>query len=93
MDIRDDIIPIPPGQWVCPHQRGADPCDCPDCKGAVIAKLKINRLFERLYPSGAKLVIWRGPGYDVVHLEMPYHTDDIYERFLGTGEEKANGST
>ena len=23
---------IPPGPWVCPHQRDNEPCDCPDCQ-------------------------------------------------------------
>jgi len=28
---REDIQIIPPGPYVCPFQRGAEPCDCPDC--------------------------------------------------------------
>jgi hypothetical protein len=29
--MRVEVQIIPPGPWVCPHQRGAEPCDCPDC--------------------------------------------------------------
>lgn len=29
----------PPGPWVCPHQRGAEPCDCRSCQMERISNL------------------------------------------------------
>ena len=46
-DFVDDIIP--PGPWVCPHQRGAEPCDCRECQHTRIS------LAAGLTPEGAIL--------------------------------------
>jgi len=35
-----------------------------------------------VYPSGAKLTVYRGPGYDLLHFETPFHEFDLYERLL-----------
>jgi hypothetical protein len=39
-----------------------------------------------LYPSGAKVTVTKGPGWQLIHWELPYHEGSIYDMLLGEPE-------
>ena len=47
---RPGIEVIPPVEhYVCPNQRGAEPCDCPACQQTNVRIISLDEL-NRLYP-------------------------------------------
>ena len=44
------------------------------------------KTISTLYPSGAKVHVTKGQGWQLIHWELPYHEGSIYDRLLGEPE-------